>query len=87
MGRITPSISLNEEEQETLAEWQRFAGEPDRSRAIKYALNFARNVALGLFGTKLSESLTTRNRYDFLESKEKEQKEREVWQRLKKKYG
>lgn len=67
MARITPSISLNEEEQKTLAEWKKFCGEPDTSRALKHALNFSRNVALNLFGSKLSGILSTRVKYDKLE--------------------
>jgi len=64
MPRITPSISLNDEEQELLKEWKRFIGEVDTSRAIKEALYFANNVALNLFGPKLTDLLQRRIRYD-----------------------
>lgn len=67
MARITPSVSLNDEEQEILEAWQRFIGEPDRSRALKSALFFADSVAHKLFGDKLSDLLRRRVKYDKLE--------------------
>lgn len=67
MKRITPSVSLNEEEQKVLESWQKFIGEPDRSKSLKAALFFADNVAHKLFGGKLSGLLQRRIKYDKLE--------------------
>lgn len=64
MKRITPSISLNEEEQKDLEEWKKFIGEVDTSRSLKQALFFANNVARNLFGPKLTDLLQRRIRYD-----------------------
>jgi hypothetical protein len=67
MSRITPSISLNDEEQQDLAEWKRFIGETDTSKALKAALFFSNNVARNLFGFKLSNLLQRRVKFDKLE--------------------
>lgn len=72
MGRITPSISLNEEEQQDLKQWQEFIGETDRSRSLKAALFFANNVAHNLFGSKLTNLLQRRIKYDKLEKEQQE---------------
>jgi len=64
MNRITPSISLNEEEQEILNKWKKFIGESDTSRSLKMALFFSVNVAHSLFGDKLSDLLKRRIRFD-----------------------
>jgi hypothetical protein len=64
MTRITPSISLNDEEQVILAKWKEFIGESDTSRSLKMALFFSDNVAHSLFGDKLSDLLQRRILYD-----------------------
>ncbi len=74
MGRITPSISLNDEEQQDLSEWKRFIGETDTSKALKAALFFSNNVARNLFGAKLTHLLQRRIKFDNLEEKFKKDK-------------
>ena len=74
MARITPSISLNENEQKELEIWKKFIGEPDTSKAIKSALFFAVNVALRLFGPKLTHLLQRRTAYDKAEREFYQQK-------------
>lgn len=67
INRITPSISLNDQEQQDLKEWKRFIGETDTSKALKAALFFSNNVARNLFGHKLSNLLQRRMKFDKLE--------------------
>ena len=74
MARITPSISLNDEEQQDLKEWQTFIGETDRSKSLKAALFFANNVAHSLFGSKLTHLLQRRIKFDKLEEEHKRNK-------------
>lgn len=73
MTRITPSISLNEEEQKILKNWQNFIGETDTSKSLKAALFFADNVAHSLFGDKLTDLLKRRVKFDKLDLKHNHQ--------------